>query len=108
MSTYLISYDLHKPARLYCELHDAIKELANGWWHGLQNVWLVNSALSAAEITDELIRSVDPEDEVLVISVGADWATLNLKDANIEWLRAELTPGLSSTQGAQQAASAGS
>jgi hypothetical protein len=86
MKTYLISYDLLKPGQDYSTLYETIKKLADGWWHDLQSVWLINSSLSAAQVRDQLKAHVDVNDKLLVVVLGNDWATWNLTKAGNDWL----------------------
>lgn len=87
MKTYLISYDLLNPGADYARLHDAIKGLANGYWHHLESVWLVNSNLSCVEIRDKLKGCLDTNDKLLVVELGALWATYNIPAAGTDWLK---------------------
>jgi hypothetical protein len=87
MKTYLISYDLLKPGQNYIDLHEAIKSLADGWWHCLESVWLINTSLSASEILNRLIPHVDSNDRLLVILQGDDWATYNIPKNGNDWLQ---------------------
>ena len=87
MHAVLISYDLRKPNRDYEDLYKAIKSVANGWWSCLESVWLIRSESTCAVIRDYLQQHIDASDKLLVIRVGADWATSGLdKDCN-DWLR---------------------
>lgn len=87
MKTYLISYDLLNPGQDYRSLHDAIKSIADGWWHCLESVWLINAGMSAAEILDRLIPYIDANDKIVVIEQGADWATFNIPQNGSAWMR---------------------
>lgn len=97
MKTYLISYDLHNPGRDYTPLHDAIKALADGWWHHLESVWLINTSKNAGAIRDTLKQKLDANDELFVISLGGNWATYNIPDAGNKWLHENLKPENAST-----------
>lgn len=92
MRTYLVTYDLMRPGKDYSALHDAIKSVANGWWHHLDSTWLVNSTLTAAQIRDHLGANVDSNDKLLVISLGRSWATHNMPANANAWLRDNLKP----------------
>lgn len=92
MKTYLITYDLHKPSQNYEGLYEAIKALANGWWHHVDSTWLVNSNLSAGEIRDSIMGKLDSNDELLVISVGSNWGSSGLSDSANNWLHNNLHP----------------
>jgi hypothetical protein len=90
MKTYLISYDLLKPGQNYADLHEAIKSLANGWWHCLESVWLINTTLSASAILDRLLVHIDADDKMVVILQGDDWATFNIPQDGNQWMRNHL------------------
>lgn len=47
---YLITYDLKKPGQDYSNVHDAIKSCGT-WWHYLESTWLVDSYLTAEQIS---------------------------------------------------------
>jgi hypothetical protein len=86
MKTYMITYDLNKPGQNYGQLYDAIKGVATGWLHPLNNIWLVVSPMSSAGLRDYLIPFVDGNDKLLVMEVGLDWASLNLGTFANGWL----------------------
>jgi len=92
MKTYLIGYDLNSPGQDYSGLINAIKALANGYWHHLDSTWLVNTSLDAGQIRDTLKPELDANDELLVIRVGGNWATYGLPDSANNWLRTNLKP----------------
>ena len=58
MSLYLITYDLTRPGQNYPQLFERIKECGTEW-HGMQNVWFVESASSAAQIRGHIATAVD-------------------------------------------------
>ena len=92
MKTYLISYDLHNPARDCQSQHDAIRGIADGCWHQVMGVWFINASSDAGEIRDHLRNHLDQRDEVLVISLGRNWATFNMSNPGNDWLRSYLRP----------------
>jgi hypothetical protein len=87
MRTYLIGYDLNRPGQKYSELFDAIKEIANGWWHHLDSTWLIKTNLSAVEIRDKLSPHIDSGDELLVARLVGEWATYGFNDSASTWLK---------------------
>lgn len=97
MKTYMIGYDLNKSGKNYEGLIAQIKSIANGYWHHLDSTWLINSNLSASEITSSLINSVGSDDEILVIAVADDWATYGISDRGNEWLQQSLKPACNVT-----------
>lgn len=69
---YLITYDLNKPGQNYEELYKAVKALG-GWWHYLDSTWLVDTTLSAQQVSDRLVAHIDKNDRLLVIRVTSDY-----------------------------------
>lgn len=92
MRTYMIGYDLRKPEKDYPALYEAIKNVADGWWHRLDSTWLINSNLNAAQIRDRINPHIDASDRLLVICVGGEWATANMPDDANAWLKNSLRP----------------
>ena len=92
MKTYMIGYDLNKAGKNYSELIDAIKALADGYWHNLDSTWLVNSNLDASQIIDKLTPKIDSDDEILVIAVADDWACYGFNEKATQWLRESPRP----------------
>lgn len=91
MATHLISATLRAPGRDYRELRKAITSLgAGGWWHQMNDVWLVNSRLDAVRIRDFLVQFIDINDQLFVVNVGKDWATQNLPSDASQWLAGHL------------------
>ena len=90
MKTYLITYDLLKPGQNYEGLHEAIKSLANGWWHCVESDWLINSNLSASNILNRLLPHIDATDKMAVILQGDDWATFNIPQNGNQWMQQNL------------------
>jgi hypothetical protein len=69
MAVYMIGYDLNRPGQDYKDLIDAIKAVANGWWHCLDSTWLINSTQSASSIRNTLQPHIDKSDELLVSEI---------------------------------------
>jgi hypothetical protein len=59
VKTYLIGYDLNRPAQNYEQLIERIKQLFSTWWHNLDSTWIVKSDLPALTICDDLKRYID-------------------------------------------------
>lgn len=87
MKTYLITYDLSKPGQNYGDLTDGIKEIANGWWHHLQSVWIITTRLTAGQIRDRLGRHLDANDKLIVVGLSGAWATKGLNANANQWLQ---------------------
>ncbi len=80
MRAYLISYDLLNPGQDYKSLHEAIRNLDQTVWHGLESVWVLKSSYSASQIRDYLSQFLDFNDRLLVIAASPEWASRNLPD----------------------------
>jgi hypothetical protein len=87
MNTLLIGYDLNRTGQNYDDLIKAIK--AHGtWWHHLDSTWLVKTALTAAQMRDDLWGKMDKNDELLVVNVTGDAAAWQgFTEKGQEWLR---------------------
>jgi len=90
MKTFLIAFEPKDPRGDYTALHDAIKALGNGWWHYLNNIWLISSSSAAVTIREKLAAHVEDDGALFVISLGANWAAHNLSPDGLEWLRDHL------------------
>jgi hypothetical protein len=90
MAKFLVSYDLRKPGRDYTELFKAIKAKANGWAHPAESVWLIGSDDSAAGVCNALKAHVDPNDGLIVIELGRDWATIGIDSQQTAWMQQHL------------------
>lgn len=90
MSTFMVGYDLNKPAQNYEDLIAALKSYSR-WWHYLDSTWLVVANSNAVAVRDHLKQFVDSNDELLVIDVSGDHAAWWGFEQNAsEWLRANL------------------
>lgn len=90
MNTLLIGYDLNRPGQNYPDLIEAIKGLANGYWHHLDSTWIVRTALTAEQVRDALRLHIDPTDELLVITASAPAAWSGFNESGSAWLRKHL------------------
>ncbi len=77
---YLVTYDLNRPGQDYAGLHTAIKALG-AWWHYLDSTWLVDTHLSAQQISDNLVPTIDSNDRLLAIGVTSDYQGWLTEDA---------------------------
>lgn len=91
MKTYLVGYDLNRPAQDYQALTAAIKEYGT-WWHHLDSTWIIKTDDSAASIRDHLSAHLDENDELLVVALTGEaaWRGFNAKGA--QWLRNNIQP----------------
>jgi len=93
MRTYLVSYDLNSPRGTndYTNLHKALKEHSGWWWHYLDSTWIIKSNMSAAQIRDILKQYIDSGDELLVVRMSGEWASVGFsKEAN-DWLYSHIS-----------------
>jgi len=92
MNTFMIGYDLNKPRGQndYDNLHDAIKKISGYYWHYLDSTWLVKSSKDAGGIRDYLKPYLDSGDELLVVVLGANWASTGFDKEATDWLYANM------------------
>ena len=90
MKTYLIGYDLNSPSKDYASLFEAIKALANGWWHHLDSTWIIRHAGGAKEIRDSLAVHIDTTDELLVAQLSGEAAWKGFNQKGSAWLKETL------------------
>ena len=83
---YCISYDLKTPGRDYSSLIEAIKAYGI-WWHQTGSVWLIVSQRTTANIRDDLMRFIDPNDKLFVVSLRKDWAAKGFNEKEYNWLK---------------------
>lgn len=93
MKTYLVGYDLNRPRGNddYPDLHEAIKDLATGWWHHLDSTWIVKTNLSAVQIRDMLKAHIDSGDELLVVRLTSEGAWAGFNERGSTWLKKHLS-----------------
>ena len=70
MALYLLTYDLNRPGQNYPSLFAHIEQCGNAW-HGMQNVWFVESSMSAEKILDRVVAAADTGDKVWVSRITA-------------------------------------
>jgi hypothetical protein len=83
--SYLIGYDLNKPAQDYPDLIAAIKKIGL-WWHSLDSTWIVKSDLTAAQICRRLGVYIDPDDELLVVALTGEATWVGFNEKSSAWL----------------------
>ena len=87
MTCYIISYDLVKE-RDYEKLYGAIKSYDN-WARITESTWAIITNKSAKEVRDNLVKSLDGDDKLIVIKSGEEAAWKNASCSN-EWLKKNL------------------
>ena len=83
----VISYDLSQPRRDYSTLFEAIKSIANGSWHCVESVWLIQTDRGSGAVRDYLRQHMHENDKLVVIRAGVDWATSGINSECNNWLR---------------------
>lgn len=86
----LISYDLRQPGRDYAPLHEVIKALGV-WWHCLESIWIVDTALSPAQVRDRLTPHIDANDLLVVVELTGSWASYGLSKECNDWLSSHVS-----------------
>ena len=86
MSAVLITYDLNKPGQNYDALYDKIKTFGT-WWHYLDSTWIVDTNLTAAEVSDQLKSVMDDSDTLLVLNITGDAYAGWLTQDAWKWLK---------------------
>lgn len=87
MAIYLVSYDLNAPGKDYSLLYASIKELSSSWWHYLDSTWFIQTELPPSVLRDKLRQVLDSTDRIIVIKVTLPWASYNLSDKAVQWLK---------------------
>lgn len=76
MRRYAITCELDRPKRAAI-VGESIRRCAVRWEHPLTSVWIIETAISAAEIQRALMPDLEFHDRLLVCEVGADAAEFN-------------------------------
>lgn len=90
MATYLIGYDLNESDKDYADLIEAIKGLAESWWHHLDSTWIIKHVGPASSIRDSLKPHIDSNDELLVVKLSGEGAWAGFNDKGSAWLKNNL------------------
>ncbi|WP_342432617.1 hypothetical protein [Neobacillus sp. FSL H8-0543] len=86
MAVYAVTYDLLTPGQDYTSLHERLKEYGN-YSKRFDSFWLIDTNSTAAEIRDALKVHVDTNDRLLVIEVKSHWASWNIPQGMVDWLK---------------------
>ena len=88
MAVYVVSYELRNTSLDYRNLFEELERSA-GWWHYLDNTWLVSTDESATQLYNRLAPYLDGGDSLLIVQAGRDvqgW----LPDDAWKWIEREL------------------
>lgn len=83
---YCISYDLRTPGKDYDSLINAIKAYP-AWWHQTESVWIVVTDQNATEVRDNLMKLLDRNDRLFVVSLDREWAGVGFREKEYTWLK---------------------
>lgn len=84
MRTFLISYDLARPARNKHAMATIIMSLGSAWARPLEQTWYLRSDLAEGEIEGRLSSLLDDEDGLIVQSVAEQAVMTNTQ---LRWFR---------------------
>jgi hypothetical protein len=87
---FLITYDLTTPndtSSDYERVIDKIKTLSSAWCHIEKSVWLVDSALNAQEIRDEIKNCLYQSDILFIARLQGNWASWAFGAERNDWLK---------------------
>lgn len=84
MRTYMIAYDLARPARHKHAMATIIMSLGSSWARPLEQTWYVRSDLNDTEIEQRLAALLDDEDGLIVQAVAEAGVMTNTQ---LRWFR---------------------
>ena len=84
MRTFLISYDLGRPARNKHAMATVIMSLGAAWARPLEQTWYVRAELQEGEIESRLSTLLDDEDGLIVQAVVDEGVMTNTQ---LRWFR---------------------
>lgn len=90
MTIKMISYDLHKPGQDYNELISAIENY-KAYTKINKSDWLIYTTDSCTQIRDNLKKYIDSNDTLFVVELSENpgwWASFNLREGAVKWLKA--------------------
>lgn len=85
MNTILVSYDLNAPGKDYTKLLEHLRSYGNRS-KPLKSLWLIRTALTAAQVFDAAKPHLDQNDYILVIDVTGRAHKGILSAANVNWI----------------------
>ena len=79
----IIAYDLKKPGQKYDLLYWSLEQI--GACRAQGSVWFYGGAMTPADIVEILRRTIDANDDLMIVECGGRWATVN-SWAALAWL----------------------
>jgi hypothetical protein len=89
MAVLLVAYQLKTVGKDYAPFHDTVQKTANGWCHYIDNVWIVNTHLTAHQFAEKLYPHMTKDDWLLVTRISAEYQGWLPKDA-WDWLNTQI------------------
>jgi hypothetical protein len=89
MTTFMVGYDLGKPAANYSGLIEHLKSYGT-YWHNLDSTWFIVTSNTAAEVRDGAAKFLDSSDKLVVVTVGRPGAWQGITADASDWLLAQL------------------
>ena len=84
MRTFLISYDLARPARSKHAMATIIMSLGSSWARPLEQTWYVRAELTEGEVESRLATLLDDDDGLIVQAVSEEAVMTNTQ---LRWFR---------------------
>jgi len=85
MAVLLVTYEFKTAGKDYSAFFETLKNTPQKWWHYLENVWIVETDLSADAFAKKLYPHFSQDDRVLVTRITSDQQGWLQKEA-WEWL----------------------
>lgn len=89
MSTYIVSYDLHKQGQNYDCIIQKLKAYGTHW-HVQGSVWIICTDQTAAQVRDNLSPCLDTNDKLLVAKLSGEAAWYGYNQNVTDWLKKNL------------------
>lgn len=72
MALLLITHELKTAGKDYTPYFETIKREANGWWHYLENVWIVNTWMTPHQFAQKLYPHITKDDRLLIVKITVE------------------------------------
>lgn len=89
MSSYIISYDLHKEGQNYECLKKKLKAYGT-YWHTQRSVWIITTSQTLNEIFNNLKSCIDSNDKLFVGELSGQPKWKGYSDKVTAWLNKNL------------------
>lgn len=89
MTTYIVTYDLHKSGQNYQCITTKLRAYPTHW-HMQGSVWIIETGKSAVQVRDELTACLDANDKLFVGRLGGEAAWTGYRTDETNWIKARL------------------